>query len=123
AVTLTGNDGQSLPFNRLSAGERQLLATSLLWGLARASGRPIPTVIDTPLGRLDSSHRHDLVERYCPVATHPVILLSTDPENAEEYHDGISPHVARQFLLAHDEKLSRTSILPNQYFAAYEAAR
>lgn len=122
AVTLTGNDGKPLPFNRLSAGERQLLATSLLWGLARASGRPIPTVIDTPLGRLDSSHRHHLVERYFPVASHQVILLSTDEEIAEEYHDGIRPYVARQYLLAHDEKLSRTTINPG-YFATHETPR
>lgn len=123
AVTLTGNDGQPLPFNRLSAGERQLLATSLLWGLARASGRPIPTVIDTPLGRLDSSHRHHLVERYFPVASHQVILLSTDEEIAEEYHDGIKPYVAREFRLDHDDKLSRTSIIPDTYFAAHETSR
>lgn len=122
AVTLTGSDGQPLPFNRLSAGERQLLATSLLWGLARASGRPIPTIIDTPLGRLDSSHRHHLVERYFPVASHQVILLSTDEEIAEEYHDGIRPYVARQYLLMHDEKLSRTSIEPG-YFATHETTR
>jgi len=123
AVVLTGNDGQPLPFNRLSAGERQLLATSLLWGLARASGRPIPTVIDTPLGRLDSSHRHHLVERYFPVASHQVILLSTDEEIAEEYHDGIKPFVAREFRLEHDDKLSRTSIIPDTYFAAHETTR
>lgn len=123
AVVLTGNDGQPLPFNRLSAGERQLLATSLLWGLARASGRPIPTVIDTPLGRLDSSHRHHLVERYFPVASHQVILLSTDEEIAEEYHDGIKPYVAREFRLEHDDKLGRTSIIPDSYFAAHETSR
>ncbi|MFT3783695.1 MAG: DNA sulfur modification protein DndD [Nibricoccus sp.] len=122
AVTLTGHDGLPLAFNRLSAGERQLLATSLLWGLARASGRPIPTVIDTPLGRLDSSHRHHLVERYFPVASHQVILLSTDEEIAEEYHDGIRPFVARHYLLGHDEKLSRTTI-QSGYFAANETTR
>lgn len=122
AVTLTGSDGQPLPFNRLSAGERQLLATSLLWGLARASGRPIPTIIDTPLGRLDSSHRHHLVERYFPVASHQVILLSTDEEIAEEYHDGIRPYVARQYLLKHDDKLSRTTIEPG-YFSNHDTTR
>ena len=122
AVTLTGSDGQPLPFNRLSAGERQLLATSLLWGLARASGRPIPKIIDTPLGRLDSSHRHHLVERYFPVASHQVILLSTDEEIAEEYHDGIRPYVARQYLLKHDDKLSRTTIEPG-YFSNHDTTR
>ena len=115
SVTLSGHDGKPLPFNRLSAGERQLLATSMLWGLARASGRPVPTVIDTPLGRLDSSHRRHLVERYFPVASHQVVLLSTDEEIAEEYHDGIRPYVARQYLLTHDERLSCTTIGPGYF--------
>src|SRR5262249_17771041 len=76
-IELTGGDGKPLSTERLSQGERQLLATSLLWGLAKASGRPLPTVIDTPLGRLDSSHRHHMLNRYFPFASHQVILLST----------------------------------------------
>ena len=121
-VTLTGSNNQELPFDRLSAGERQLLATALLWGLARASGRPVPTVIDTPLGRLDSSHRRHLVERYFPMASHQVLLLSTDEEIVGPYHKALAPFVARHYILAHDEALGHTHI-EQGYFETHEAAR
>lgn len=120
-VTLYDRQGDPLPFDRLSAGERQLLATSLLWGLARASGRPVPTIIDTPLGRLDSSHRKHLIERYFPDASHQVILLSTDEEIVGDYLKSLKPFVSRSYLLANDEALGRTQIEPG-YFAAYEFA-
>ena len=114
-VTLTGRGNQVLPFDRLSAGERQLLATALLWGLARASGRPVPTVIDTPLGRLDSSHRRHLIERYFPMASHQVLLLSTDEEIVGPYHKALAPFVARHYLLAHDEARGHTHIQPGYF--------
>jgi DNA sulfur modification protein DndD len=121
AVTLLDRSGHPLPFDRLSAGERQLLATSLLWGLARASGRPVPTIIDTPLGRLDSSHRHHLIERYFGFASHQVLLLSTDEEIVGDYLKAIRPFVTRSYHLAHDDALGATVINPG-YFPQYEAA-
>ena len=115
-ASLTGRDGKSLPFDRLSAGERQLLATSMLWGLARASGRPIPTIIDTPLGRLDSEHRSHLIERYFPNASHQVLLLSTDEEISNDYLEALRPAITRSYLLDHDETKGSTSIKEG-YFA------
>jgi DNA sulfur modification protein DndD len=108
--SLTGRDAKLLPIERLSAGERQLLATSLLWGLARASGRPVPTIIDTPLGRLDSSHRKHLVERYFPNASHQVLLLSTDEEIVGSYFKALMPYTTRTYLLAHSEESGQTQI-------------
>jgi DNA sulfur modification protein DndD len=121
-VSLRDRRGELLPFDRLSAGERQLLATAILWGLARASGRPIPTVIDTPLGRLDSAHRAHLVERYFPQASHQVLLLSTDEEIVNGYHEKLRPAVARHYLLDNNEKLGRTEMKPG-YFENYEPTR
>ena len=109
-ATLIGRDNKPLAFERLSAGERQLLATSMLWGLARASGRPIPTIIDTPLGRLDSAHRSNLTKRYFPNASHQVILLSTDEELVGNYLTDLQPYITRTFLLSHDEQSGATQI-------------
>jgi len=121
-LELTGGDGKILPFDRLSAGERQLLATSILWGLAKASGRPIPTIIDTPLGRLDSSHRRHLLDRYFPVASHQVILLSTDEEVDEASLTRLLPHVGRSYTLNFDEERRSTTIQPG-YFWNHESNR
>jgi DNA sulfur modification protein DndD len=121
-LSLTGGDGLPLAFDKLSAGERQLLATALLWGLARASGRPIPTVIDTPLGRLDSTHRQHLVERYFPVAAHQVILLSTDEEIHEQNLPRLKPAIARSYRLEFDDTIRRTTVEPG-YFWNYETTR
>jgi DNA sulfur modification protein DndD len=109
-ATLTTKDGKPLPFDRLSAGEKQLLATSLLWGLARASGRPVPTIIDTPLGRLDSSHRKHLIERYFPSASHQVLLLSTDEEIVGNYLKELKPFISRTYLLEHNEAAGQTNL-------------
>ena len=114
-LALTGRDGNPLPPDRLSAGERQLLATSVLWGLARASGRPLPTVIDTPLGRLDSSHRRRLVTHYFPLASHQVILLSTDEEIAGGYFEALKPYIGRVYHLKFDEERATTSVEPGYF--------
>jgi DNA sulfur modification protein DndD len=109
-VTLTGVDGHPLPAKDLSAGERQLLAVALLWGLARAAGQPLPVVIDTPLGRLDGSHREHLLERYFPLASHQVVLLSTDTEIDQEGYARIARQVGRSYLLEFDPETNATFV-------------
>jgi len=103
-------DGKLLSPDRLSAGERQLLAVSILWGLARASGRPLPAAIDTPLGRLDASHRTHLIERYFPYASHQVLLFSTDEEINSTYYDKLKPYIGRTYLLDYDDNTGSTQI-------------
>ena len=104
--------GQLVPKHRLSAGEKQLLAIALLWGLGRASGRQLPIAIDTPLGRLDSSHRANLVERYFPEASHQVLLLSTDTEIAESEVNKLRDNTAisHEYLLKYDAQNQQTKI-------------
>ena len=109
---LYDNQGQLVPKNRISAGEKQLLAISFLWGLARVSGRRLPVAIDTPLGRLDSSHRQNLVERYFPAASHQVILLSTDTEIGKLEVENLRSLEAIQYeyLLKYDSQKNHTNL-------------
>ncbi|HZU97845.1 MAG TPA: DNA sulfur modification protein DndD [Planctomycetota bacterium] len=116
AVELRGADQRVLEPERLSAGERQLLAVAMLWGLARAAGRPIPAVIDTPLGRLDSTHREHLVERYFPKASHQVLLLSTDEEIDAANFDRLKPWIGRSYRLEFDDEVGSTSVTPGYFW-------
>lgn len=115
-VALTGVDGKDLPAKDLSAGERQLLAVALLWGLARAAGQPLPVVIDTPLGRLDGSHREHLLDRYFPHASHQVVLLSTDTEIDEEAYGRVAPRVGRSYHLEFDPATNATHVVDGYFW-------
>ncbi|MEH2410194.1 DNA sulfur modification protein DndD [Nostoc sp.] len=111
-------NGKPVPKHRLSAGEKQLLAIAFLWGLAKVSGHRLPVAIDTPLGRLDSSHRSNLVERYFPSASHQVILLSTDTEIGKKEVETLRENeaIAREYLLKYDSTTRQTTVIENQYF-------
>lgn len=117
-MTLYDLHGQPLMTERLSAGERQLLAVATIWGLARAAGRPLPVVIDTPLGRLDSVHRNHLVERYFPAASHQVLLLSTDEEIDAAQYDKLRPSVGRSYVLRFHDELDSTIVERGYFFQA-----
>lgn len=97
---------------QLSAGERQLTALALLWALARASGRPLPVLIDTPLGRLDATHRRHVVSRYLPMASQQVIVLSTDTEIDAGLLEHLAPHVGASYTLDFDSTDEATIIQP-----------
>lgn len=116
-LSLYDPEGKPVPKHRLSAGEKQLLAIAFLWGLARVSGRHLPVAIDTPLGRLDSSHRNNLIERYFPSASHQVILLSTDTEISKtEYEHLVEQEaIANSYLLKYQPE-TRKTIVETGYF-------
>jgi DNA sulfur modification protein DndD len=119
AVELLTHNGRPVRPSALSAGERQLLAVSLLAGLARASGRMLPVVIDTPLGRLDQDHRKRLIQRYLPHASHQVIVLSTDTEITPQVLGKLGDSISHMIKLEHDPD-SRSSVVREGYFALPE---
>ncbi len=82
----------------------------MLWALARGSGRPLPFIIDTPLGRLDASHRQNIVQNFFPRASHQVILFSTDTEIDQQLFKKLQPYISKSYHLEYDEKAKTTCV-------------
>lgn len=116
AVTLYDKGNNAVSKDQLSAGEKQIYAIAILWALARTSGRPLPFIIDTPLGRLDSDHRLNLVQNFFPVASHQVIIFSTDTEIDEKYFEELSEHIAHSYKLEYDSQYGKTKIQPGYFW-------
>lgn len=102
--------GTSFDFSRFSAGERQLLAMALMWALREVSGIPLPVIIDTPLSRLDSTHRLNVVHNYFPRISHQVILLATDTEIDEQLLADLTPAISHVYYLDYSVEQGRTLI-------------
>ena len=115
-VTLVTSDGQELPKRELSAGEKEIYAISLLWGLAKTAQRQIPIIIDTPLARLDSKHRDSIIRSYLPTAGHQIIVLSTDTEVDQEYYLELEEYVARAMQLRFDPRSETTTVTPGYFW-------
>lgn len=110
-VTILDFDGTELLKSQLSAGEQQMFAVAIVWALALTSGYKAPVVIDTPMARLDSSHRANFVTKYLPAASSQVLVLSTDEEVNGRYLDLIRDHVVDYYTLLYREEERCTSIV------------
>ena len=120
-VDLRRWDDADLPRERLSAGEKQLLAISLLWALAKVSARPLPVVIDTPLARLDREHRDRLLTEYFPSVSHQVVVLSTDTEVDAAAAATLEPFVSHAYQLIHNADECRTAVRDGYFSDGAEA--
>jgi len=110
-----GNDDE-ITKDMLSKGELQMYATSVVWGLAKTSGRPLPFMIDTPLARLDDEHRESLVEKFYPYASHQLIIFSTNSEINKEFYPKLEPHIERSFVLQYDSEKGKSVKHDNYFF-------
>ena len=104
-------DGHELPMARLSAGERQLLATAVLSALIRERKGQFPVVVDTPLARLDKKHRRSLVQRFFSKISHQVLVLSTDEEVDEALLAEVAPSMSKSYSLEFSDDSRSTSAI------------
>ena len=114
-VRIIDRNGHEIRKSGLSAGEKEVFAVSLLWGLAQTSELKLPIIIDTPLSRLDSTHRDNIVNNYFPNAGEQVVILSTDTEIDANYYRALKPRLSGAGSLEFDQRQELT-IFRQGYF-------
>ena len=104
------DQGEIKSIDELSAGERQLLAISILWALAIISGKKMPILVDTPLARLDSKHRKNLLEEYFPKCSDQMMIFSTDEEIDQRYYPLIRDKLSFEYLIDYNDETRQSSV-------------
>jgi DNA sulfur modification protein DndD len=107
--------------NSLSSGIRQLIATALLWSLKDVSGKTVPLVIDTPLGRIDKEHQENLLNYYYPSVGKQVIILPTDSELDLDKYNLLKPYISQEFQLENSDGESTVYIEKPMYKTSSKA--
>ena len=108
-MRISDRNGHEIKKSGLSAGEKEVFAVSLLWGLAQTSQLKLPIIIDTPLSRLDSAHRDNIVNNYFPNAGEQVIILSTDTEIDKNYYRSLKIRLSGAGSLVFDRQREITT--------------
>lgn len=107
-------DKNGLPMDILSSssGQKQIIATSLIWGISEYISEEIPMVIDTPLGRLDEKNQSLILNQFYPNASSQVLILPTPSELRHEGFKSLQEEVSQVFMLSN--KGSATSVLEEE---------
>jgi DNA sulfur modification protein DndD len=110
SVRLQGENGSALNMIDFSAGERELYALALIGSMRQISGHHLPVIIDTPLARLDKTHRHRFIRDYIPSVSDQVVLIATDAELDEQLLAVAEPYLARVYRISYDQEKNESLV-------------
>lgn len=107
-------DGSLLPTYQYgpSAGASQIVATAFIAGLNKFAQKSGPVIIDTPLGRLDDTHRTNLLEYYNKMSEQ-VIILYTPTEITDDDQTILEDYVNKHYeIISYDDLPDLSRIIP-----------
>jgi DNA sulfur modification protein DndD len=116
-VTIIDSDGQEVPKESFSTGEKQIYISCLIKAILKESVHNFPIFIDTPLGRLDHEHIENILKDYYPDLSSQVVLLATNNEITPSRFGNISSKVAKSYLIVNEN--NKSDFKPG-YFQSYE---
>lgn len=107
-INLYDKDSNPMDILSSSSGQKQIIATALIWGISEYISEEIPMIIDTPLGRLDEKNQSLILNQFYPNASSQVLILPTPSELRNEGFKNLQDNISQIFTLAN--KGSSTSI-------------
>lgn len=86
SVRIVREDGSSRPTTQYSpsAGASQIVATAIISGLNNFATRDAPIIIDTPLGRLDPTHKMNVIRHYSQMGRQVIVLYQQSEMNDQD---------------------------------------
>ncbi|MEB2787002.1 DNA sulfur modification protein DndD [Algoriphagus persicinus] len=116
-VSILDSDGNEIPKESFSTGEKQIYISCLIKAILIESIQNFPIFIDTPLGRLDHEHIENILNNYYPNLSSQVVLLATNNEITPRRYKSISDKVSKSYLIVNENK--KSNFKPG-YFQSYE---
>ena len=98
-IYLINDKNENLSVLSASSGQKQIIATALIWGVSEYLNKNIPMVIDTPLGRLDINNQKLLLKEFYPNASKQVIILPTPSELRIEEFKFLDNYISDRYCL------------------------
>lgn len=79
SIKLKDDNDESVVIENQSSGQKQILAIAIFWALSKLAKSNLPLIIDTPLARIDSDNRANIIQNYYANGMQVIIL----PLNSE----------------------------------------
>lgn len=102
-VRLLGERNRDIRGMDSSAGEEQIFALALIGAIAKVAEVPVPIMMDTPLARLDTDHRKNVLRYFAAQSSDQVVFLSQPDEVNGEYLEAIKGRVAKAYHIEYEE--------------------
>lgn len=79
SIKLKDENDDAVVIENQSSGQKQILAIAIFWALSKLDKSNLPLIIDTPLARIDSENRANIIQNYYANGMQVIIL----PLNSE----------------------------------------
>ena len=102
-INLLDNEGKIINKDKLSKGEQQLYATSILKALVDESGISFPVFIDSPLQKFDSKHSKNIISKFYPSVSKQVVIFPLlGKELSTTEYEYLLPNVSKSFIILNE---------------------